>query len=153
MAKADDPKFRTSFFDDEYFFLWIKWWNSRSSRLKVLNQVILSVFIGLQFDQHHFFYTSFNEKIRQLTRSGIIEHWLSSQKKRMTNVINNVATIKPVVLIMEHLSIGFLIWTSMLSVAATIFFLQFMIYWIPKVLKLVIFKRVLGAFYDTLRYH
>ena len=73
-------------------------------------------------DKAHFFYATFDWKIKQLVQGGFFIHWIDQY-------LSDFSLRQPepepdddkVVLTMNHLSVGFIIWLGILAIAAIIF--------------------------------
>lgn len=100
-------------------------------RMKRLEQRIYGIYHGLRIPTNHFLYPSFNQKIDQLVTGGIIDEWYSKQKNHRY-VVQKPPKTAPFVLNMNHLSIGFQIWLSLLLVAFLVFLGELSIYWVRK---------------------
>lgn len=127
---ADDFEFKGSFFlleagiDDK-----IKKERGRL-RIKHLDRKVFTVHIGIKFERHSFLHWSFNRKIKQLAESGCIETFnrLETDSHKTSSGRANEKQLEPIVLTMDHLNIGFLIWILLLAAATLIFLINLLIY-------------------------
>jgi hypothetical protein len=94
----------------------------------VLKEKIISDYIGAVMPMNFFLFESYNEKIIQLTESGIIEKILR-QKPEMQE------ESQPVVLSFDHLLIWFMLWAGFLGIASAVFVGEILVRKLPKVIK------------------
>lgn len=118
-------------------------------RYMYLKQKVFSYSEGMAFEKHHCLYSSFNEKIQQLTSGGFTVHWLEEWTKHRSNT-EKPPPPGPEVLKMDQLSIGFQIWLIMLGVSFLAFVVELCCYWIPTLYHLMIFEQTLKVFF---RFH
>jgi hypothetical protein len=81
----------------------------------VLKEKIISDYLGIEFPMNHFLFDAYNDKIIQMTETGILQKILEPEKHKP------VASDDPVPLSLDHLSIWFLLWIGMLLITAFVF--------------------------------
>lgn len=142
-----DPFFKGGVVIDNIFLLMKTIEYKGEYRYKYLDQTIFSYCDGMAFERHHYLYTSFDEKIQQLTTGGFIEHWIEKYTKHR-NITEKPPPPDLVVLNMDRLNIGFQIWIIMLGISFMAFIGELLHYWAPKLYYLWIFKYILRGFYE-----
>lgn len=127
-------------------------------RIKLMNMKILSLYQSIIFHRHNFLYPSFNKKFEQLRPSGLLKLMnygtlRSSEMYGMQNKQKEGEKAGHIVLSMERLSVGFLIWIVMLSLAFCIFATNFITYWSPKIWHMWLLGCTLNCYYKAIRNH
>lgn len=150
MDDADDYNLRRSFLITEKNCIVKIMEHDGKLRLKPMETKVLSAYVGLRFDRHSFLYWPFNEKMKQLQPSGIVQlYHLSDSKLKKHYAKKAGEDSEHVVLTMDHLSIGFLTWVLMLLISFIAFSIQFFYYWNPKVWKLIWLRCALKYYYSS----
>lgn len=117
-----------------------------TQRWRMLKQTLFSAYGGLKIHKHHQLFSSFNEKIIQLTSSGLFNYWLEKWTKHR-KIIEEPPPPPPVILSMDHLDVGFQIWALVLAMASLAFIGELLTFWSPKILQLLFFKYVLRRYF------
>lgn len=120
-------------------------------RWKELEHKVFSFYQGIAFPRHHYLFSTFNEKIQQLTTGGFINYWQEKWTKHR-NVTEKIPEPEPKVLDVERLSIGFQIWLIMLGISLIAFIGEIVHYWAPKLYHVVVFYCILNCFYKLIKY-
>lgn len=115
-------------------------------RWKFLEQTAFSYSEAMMFNRFNYLYSTFNEKINQLITGGFLHHWQEKWTKHRI-ITEKPPPPDPVVLDMEHLSIGFKIWLIMLGISTMAFIIEIVHHWGPKLYDLIIFHYILSMFY------
>lgn len=113
---------------------------------KFLDQKVFSFCKGIIFPRHHYLYSSFNEKVKQLTTGGFISHYQRKFTKHR-NITEKLLPEDPKKLDVLQLSIGFQIWLIMLGISFAAFIGEIFYYWGPKIYHMLIFYITLKSFY------
>lgn len=113
---------------------------------KFLDEKILGFFEGITFTSYHYMHSSINAKIKQLTTSGFIEHWIQRWTKHRY-IVEKPPPPGPKVLTLDDLQIGFQIWLLVLGAAFIAFICELILYWLPKLCHLYLFHEILKGFY------
>lgn len=71
----------------------------------------------------------FNEKIQQLLAGGFISHWYQDMLDAK-GITRNPEKIKPQVLTMEHVTIGFFVCLCPLILSVAVFFCEVLFFWL-----------------------
>lgn len=125
--------------------------HQRKFEWKTLNQKVLSFYKGMAFEKHHHLFPSFNNKIVQLTNGGLIDHWFKRYTKHRY-LTEKPQAKTPVVLTMNHLSVGFRIWAFLLAVSCVAFICENLFYWGIRITKMLFFEQILDCYYEILKY-
>lgn len=115
-------------------------------RWKFLDEKIVGFFQGIMFVKYHFLFTSVNEKIKQLTSGGFIEHWIQRWAKHRY-IVEKPPLPDLKVLSLDDLGIEFQIWLLVLGAAFVAFICELLYYWLPKIWHLCIFHFVLQRYF------
>lgn len=154
MDDADDYKLRRSFLVPQMNRLAKARESAGKLRLRLMNTKVLTSHFGFTFERHNFLHYSFDEKIKQLKPSGIVEAFYlfdSRIRKRYAKEVESPEHL--VVLTLDHLFIGFLVWIFMLFIAFAVFSYQYYVYWNPKVWKLIWLRCALSYYYSSIIDH
>lgn len=141
-----DPSFKGSAMVNSIVFLMKTIEFRGKHHWKVLDQKVFSFCEGIPFARHHYLYSSFNEKIKQLTAGGFIDYWQAKWTKHR-NVTEKPPEPDPIILNLERLSIGFEIWLIMIGISTMAFLGEIVYFWVPKLYYALIFKQILKSFF------
>lgn len=119
-------------------------------RWNKLDQKILSYFDCFQIRRNHHLFLGFNENIMHLISGGIIDKFIDGYNKHRY-MTEKPAPPDPVVLTLNHLGIGFQIWASMLTICFSVFVIELLHYWTPKIMQLMIFKQIIKSYFGIQR--
>lgn len=158
LNQSDDFKFRRSFLVTEVNCIRKVKESPGKLRMKLMDQRVISFYYGLTFHRHSFFYSSFNKKIKQLRPSGVVNKLSYIEEKSITKYrIQSTQKFSEksdlVVLTMDHLTIGFLIWIVLLLMAFCVFVINFTIFWWPKMWQVLWFRCALQWYYKVIINH
>lgn len=159
--QSDNFKFRRSFLVSEGNCISRVYQDDPGAlRMKLLDQRVFSFHQAITFHRHSFFYSSFNKKIKQLKPSGVVnmlQYKIYKAEKMLDQYrIKNSQKLEekpPVVLTMDHLTIGFLIWIALLLMAFCIFVINFIIFWWPKIWRVLWLRCALQCYYKKVINH
>lgn len=90
--------------------------------MKVLDEELFTIYIGMVFEPLHYLYKPFNDIILRLVQCGLIDYWM--QLFSGTIYKNIAERSKPVVLTWDHLYVGFYIYLVCLALSAAGFFAE-----------------------------
>lgn len=93
--------------------------------LTLLDETAITFFISVAFRPFHPYFETFNEKIGELTSTGIVQHIYWNIQKLSDNKNDETG---PLVLTMEHLEIGFVICCISLTFAAVAFVFEVLVH-------------------------
>ena len=102
--------------------------------------------------KRYFLYKTFNRKIRQLVEGGFFVHWFD-------RYLNDPSLRKPdpeddrVVLTMEHLSVGFIIWLGMLLIASLAVIIELVRVHLANYLRGILYQVILRKHQRLHRHH
>jgi hypothetical protein len=129
-------------------FNFIKNKTEGKTRLKLLDQRIYTQHLGLVFDHHHFLHPLFDKNILRLVDGGIISYWDLNLRVRY-NYDWKPPDSEPVILTLDHLSVGFLVWVIALVISSVGFLGEIVFYWSPKMCSLICFESMLRVFFKN----
>lgn len=137
LNQSDDYKSKRSFLISEENCILKVIESEGELRMKMMDRKVMSLLVGIAFYRNSFLHSSFNIKIKHVISSGILKKFSRFKAKYLTkykkqNALKIGENSNPVVLTMEHLSVGFLIWIGMLLISFIIFVINFTNYWAPK---------------------
>lgn len=92
---------------------------------QTINQKFMSYNLGYCVRENNFFKTTFMKKIAQLIEGGFIDLW-DTRAKNHWSLAKDEAQDNRVVLTMNHLGVGFLLWCLMLLVAGLAFAVEWL---------------------------
>ena len=110
-----------------------------------LEQKVLSDNIHIALPRKsHFFYSTFDWKIKQLIQGGFFNVWIERYKSH-----SSVQSPQPdldkgkVVLTMDHLSVGFIIWLVSLAIASVVMVVEIVRVHLANFFRGILFKMIL----------
>lgn len=123
-------------------------------RLKFIDEKVMTFHMGIIFDRHSFLHFAFNEKIKKLKESGILETFIFFNSKHRARYSKEIGEVtEPAVLTMDHLSTGFLIWIIMLFIALVVFAFELGVYWGQKLWRSLLLCSVLKSYFAIVENH
>ena len=153
--QMQNSSYKGSFFYNELAFLMHNYKKEPKDRL-YFNQLDKkvrdhNVHVALPL-KYNFIYSTLDRKIRQLVESGFFVHWfdryLSDSSLRKPEPEDN-----RVVLTMEHLSVGFIIWLGMLLIASVAMIVELVRFHLLNYLRRFFFQMILQKHQKLHRNH
>lgn len=135
---------------DYFLLLMAKYQFNGTLQWNTLDENVLSYNYGLALQRFHFATPIFQDAIVQLIEGGFYDRWISHYLK------DRFATWKPedagpIVLTMNHLSIGFKLWLLMILLSSLAFVGELLYFHVPRYLKAIAVLYSIRAF--VRRYH
>ena len=102
--------------------------------------------------KNNFLYSTLDRKIRQLVEGGFFVHWID-------RYLSDSSLRKPepdddkIVLTLDHLSVGFIIWLGMLLIASLVVIAELMRVHLPNYLRGILFQMILKKHQKMRRSH
>lgn len=118
-----------------------------------LDQKVISYNIGILLPaQKIYLHSTMKKKINQLIEAGFFNHWIDSYLSHRSVQVIETEDVK-VVLTMDHLSVGFILWFAVLLFASVAFIAELSRIFIPFFIHGMFFWNVLRYFYKFNRNH
>lgn len=154
MERGDDYNFKGSFLVAELNVHSTIATQQGKLRLKVMEQRVISLHFGLQLNRHSFLHSPLDVRIRQLAQTGIIANHLVQAKDSSVKfaALKEENDKQLVVLSMDHLSCGFIVWIIMLSMAVAQFFLECLVSWATQVWRNTFLCYAVKSYYRRVNY-
>lgn len=126
VTKLNDPDFKAAVVIDFGWPATLAEQSEGTFLKRIMKERLFSDILGLMFDASSFFFEVFNKEINYFVETGIIDHLFYRPYKDRTD-IKRYEHLQPsgaVVLTMEHLEAGFVIWLFCVIFAIGVFFLE-----------------------------
>lgn len=101
-----------------------QFYRSGLSSLTFLNDVVRTVYEGLNFIPFHPFYEKFNDQVHHLIASGTTQKMLTENTNIWGKVSITEEAVEPQVLTLEHLSAGFFVCGIVLTSSFFVFLVE-----------------------------
>ena len=147
LKQLQDPTFKSFAINNEFVFSMYNYEKEPKDRLYFhqIEQKILSYNVHVGFNPvYDFIFLTFDWKIKQLVESGFFALWIDRHFSHPS-----VQAPKPepddnkIVLTMDHLSVGFIIWLGMLSIASVAFIAESVRVYLKNYLQGIFFQMIL----------
>ena len=153
--QLQDPTFKSFAVYNQLTFSMYNYKKEPKDRLYFhqLERKFISYNVHVGFGTHHdFLYSTFDGKIKRLVESGFFVHWIDRYLSHPS-----VQAPEPednrVVLTMDHLMVGFIIWLGMLTIASVAFIAEYLRVHLTNYLHGNIFQMVLRKHQRLQRNH
>lgn len=148
--KIKDSSFEGCLLQDNFLLLISNVVKKQSTQWITLKENILSNNLGLILRRDQFASPIFNEKINQFIGGGFFNQWMYEWTKSRY-VIEKPPEPEPVILNMNHMEIGFVIWLLMLFLSSAVFLGEILHSWSPQVCKTFLVAHTLENYFRDFR--